>query len=226
MAEIALSTKQQGDGNGSDGTTRTAAGTRMGELYTAHPASLYDRWLRGGKVFEAHFATEGGSATVEANATLDLTEPFFRFTVPSSKVCVPIKVKVTPTVVWVTADGVIIYTSDTDTYTTGGAAPDVRNMASVNSSDSALGTSAVTSIFDGDSVLTEAALTNPRVIDITWFRTGGLFIPYEYNILKGDPMVMIHGTSSFCVAAQATGALEVHYSIIWAELDKSELVNS
>ena len=226
MAEIGIAVQQQGYGLALDSGTRTVAGNRSGALVTSSPQSMYDQWLRAGKVFEAHFATEGGTATIEANAALDLTEPFFRMTCPSSKILVPIRVLVSPTAVWVTADAGFIYTADTDTYNTGGAAPDVRNMAAVSSADSALGTTAMTSVFDGDSVLTENALTNPRVIHATTFRTGGLFIPFEWNILKGDPMVMLHGTSSFAVAFQANGALECQYSVIWAELDKNELVNS
>ena len=226
MTELGGAVQQQGYTTALDGTTRTAAMNRTGALVTSTPASMYDQWLRAGKVFEAHFATEGGSSTIEANATYDATEPWFRLTVPSSKIFIPIKVKVTPTTVWVTTDMIVLSASDTNTYTSGGAAPDVRNLAAVSSVDSALGTTAMTSVFDGDSALTEAAMTNERIIDITVFRTGGLFLPYEYNILKGDPMVMIHGTASFVCNAMLAGALEAHYSVVWAELDKNELVNA
>ena len=224
MAQIGINVQQQGYSLAADASTRTVAGNRSGALVTSSPQAMYDQWLRSGKVFEAHFATEGGSSTIEANATYDPTEPWFRLTVPSSKVMVPIKVKVTPTTVWVTTDMIVLSASDTNTYNTGGAAPDVRNLAAVSSLDSALGTTAMTSVFDGDSALTENAMTNERIIDITVFRTGGLFLPYEYNILKGDPMVMVRG--SFVANAMLAGALEVHYSVVWAELDKNELVNS
>lgn|SRR3990167_6877035 len=226
MAEFGGAVQQQGAGNGADGTTRTVAVNRMGGLVVTHPAALYDQWLRAGKVFEAHFATEGGSSTIEANATVDLTEPFFRLTVPSSKIVVPITARVWVSTVFTTADAFFMTTSDTDTYTSGGAAPDVRNMATVSSLDSALGTTACTSIFDGDSVLTEAALTNPRMFGAKYWVTGDLFSGYEWSILKGDPMIMIHGTSSWQAQAILTGAKECLYSFVWAELDKSELVNS
>ena len=226
MTEIAGAVQQQSDTPASDGSTRSFASNRMGALVTSSPQAMYDQWLRAGKVFEAHFATEGGSSTIEANATYDATEPWFRLTVPSSKIFVPIKVKVTPTTVWVTTDMIVLSASDTDTYNTGGAAPDVRNLAAVSSADSEIGTTAMTSVFDGDAALTENAMTDQRIIDITVFRTGGLYLPYEYNILKGDPMVMIHGTSSFVANAMLAGALEVHYSVVWAELDKNELVNA
>lgn len=223
MSEMGGSVQQQSRSVGSDGRTQNVTINRGGDLTIAQQ---YDRWLREGRVFEAHFATPSGTATIEINTTYDLTEPFFRFTVPSSIVVVPIRVLVTPTTVWVTTDGITIGTSDTDTYTSGGAAPVVKNMAAVSSLDSALKTSSVTNIYDGDSVLTEAALTNPRILDAKVFRTGGLFVPYEYNILKGDPATMIHGPSSFWCNAMLAGAFEVQYSVMWAELDKAELVNS
>jgi len=225
MVEIAAAVQQQTPTYISDGQSGSLSGNRRRAL---HVADQYDQWLRAGQIFEAHFATEGGTATIEANATLDLTEPFFRLTVPSSKILVPIQVKIAPTVVWVTADAVVMYTADTNTYNTGGAAPDVRNLAHISSTDSAINsaTSSMESIYDGDSVLTENALTNPRILDVANFRTGGLFPPYEYNILKGDPMVMIHGASSWAIAVQANGALECFYTVKWAELDKSELVNA
>lgn len=226
MAELGGAVQQQGYSLAAEGTTRTGAMNRSGALVVSTPQAMYDQWLRAGKVFEAHFATEGGTATIESNASIDLTEPFFRMTVPSSKILVPIRVFVTTSAVWVTADGILMGTSEGDTYNTGGAAPDVRNLGVVSGSDSALGTTACTNIFDGDSVLTENALVNPRILHGQFFRTGGLFVPFEYNILKGDPMAMIHGSSSFWIAAQLTGALEAWYSVVWAELDKNELVNS
>ena len=219
--------KQQDYSTHADSAYGAISANRDGALVINDAQGLYDRWLRAGQVFEAHFATPTGTATIEANATYDLTEPFFRMTCPSSKVLVPIQVKITPTTVWVTTDGITLMTSGTSTYNTGGAAPAVRNMAAVSSLDSELESTAMTSVFDGDSALTEDTLVAPiRVIDNIVYRTGGLFIPYEYNILKGDPIVMIHGPSSFLVQAMLAGALECQYTVKWAELDKSALVNS
>ena len=226
MTDIRAFVQQQGRANGADAAYAATMQNRGGQLEINSIEGMYSAWLRAGKVFEAHFATEGGTSTIEANATYDATEPWFRMTCPSSKILVPVKVKVTPTTVWATTDMIVLSVSDTDTYTSGGAAPDVRNLAAVSSLDSELGTTAMTSVFDGDSALTEAAMTDQRIIDITVFRTGGLFLPYEYNILKGDPMVMIHGTASFVANAMLAGAFEANYSVVWAELDKSELVNA
>lgn len=229
MADLDLIIQQQNGGTTADGSSGKAQGLRDGSLITADPASLYQKWLRAGKVFEAHFATETGTATIEANAAYDLTEPFFRLCVPSSKLFVPIQVKITPTTVWVTTDGITLMASADAAdvvVNAGGAAPDVRNLAVVNANESSLGDTAMTSIKDGDSVITEDALTSVRIIDNIVYRTGGLFEPYEYNILKGDPMAIIHGPGRFLVQAMLAGALECQYTIKWAELDKSELVNS
>ena len=219
--------KQQNYSNHVDGAFAAINANRDGALVVNSAQGLYDRWLRAGQVFEAHFGTVLGTATIEANATYDVTEPFFRMTCPSSKILVPIQVKITPTVVWVTTDSVTLMSSGTGTYSAGGAAPLVRNRAAVSSLDSELGATSMTDIYDGDAALTEGTLVAPiRVIDTKVYRTGGLFESYEYNILKGDPWTMIHGPSSFMVQVMAAGALEVHYDVVWAELDKSALVNS
>ena len=219
--------QQQGRANGSDGVYGAAYRNRGGQLEVNTVHGMYDSWLRAGKVFEGHFATEGGTATIENNTAIDLTEPFILLSAPSSKVLVPIKIKVAPAVVWETGDEYILYTSDTEAYSSGGAAMDKVNFAAVSGADSSLGTSALAQAWDGDSALTAAALTNPRIIDFGHFLTGGLHLPYEYNILKGDPIVMLHGAGSvMLMIARTTTTVECAYSVVWAELDKSELVNS
>jgi hypothetical protein len=226
MTEIAINVQQQSDGITADGRTRTVAGDREGALFGGTNEEKYRQWLAAGKVFSAQFGTPGGTATLEANATLTLTEPFFRMTVPSSHVLVPIRVLVNNIAVWDTADAMYLFSVDTNTYSSGGAAPDVDNFANPGSGDSALGTVSCTNIYDGDSALTESAQTNPRLMHVQTKLTGDLFSSFEYNILKGDPMHMIHGESSFYVVFENGGAEEVHYSVIWAELDKNTLVNS
>ena len=225
---MAGNVQQQSSGTTTDGSTRTIAMNRSGAAVISSPQAMYDQWLRAGKVFSAHFATEGGTSTIEINATIDLTEPFFRLTVPSSKIVVPICVNISTTAVKATGDALLMTTSEGDTYTSGGTAPQINNLTVLAAADSAINsaTPSCTNIFDGDSVLTEAALVNPRQFGSKFFKTGGLFVDYEYNILKGDPMVMIHGSSSWQIQAIMAGALECLYEIVWAELDKAELVNS
>lgn len=224
MATVDLDVQQQGYEVGADGQSKELVGTRAGELYIASPQSLYDHWLRSGKVFETH-VTDAGLSTIEANAAFDYTEPFFRFSVPSGKVVVPIKFKVSPATVWVTADAIALVAGDTNTVGSGGTAATARNMAVNTGTGTNLGASAVTSLLHGESVLTETAPTNPRFIDIHTFRTGGLFEPYEYNILKGDPMTMIEGPGAF-LAYLMGSAIDVQIHAIWAELDNNELSNA
>lgn len=228
MAELGLNIQQQGYSVSTDGPVgRTAQGTRSGALFVAE---LYDQWLRAGKVF----SVGGGdapviTATLENNTAIDLTEPFLLHDIPSSKVVVPIMVKVSPAVIWETGDEIVVYASDAVGYSSGGdtLASTIRNLAVPGSGDSELAATATTAIYDGDAVLTMAAVSEVRVIDAVHRLTGDLFSPYEYNILKGDPMVMLHGPSSFAVMiARTTSTVEVLYTYIWAELDKNELVNS
>lgn len=219
--------QQQSRSVASDGGNTSVHVNRGGAMEVNAINALYDRWVRAGQVFEAHFATEGGTATIENNTAIDLTEPFFRLTVPASKAIIPIQFKMIGAVVWETADSVVMYAADTDTYTSGGAAADVKSLFIDNTDTGTPLSSAATNVRDGDSALTEATLTNPRIIDVHTFLTGGLFIPYEYNILKGDPWFYLHGAAAWCVAAaRTTTTIEVLYTAKWAEIDKNELVNS
>ena len=209
-----------------DGDHGQLAQNRDSSLVTGDITSLYNTWLRAGNVWEAHFATESGTATVENNTAIDLTEPFYRMSAKSGRLIVPIQVKIASAVVWETGDEVVVGMSDTATYNTGGAAPDVRNLAVNNGSLSAIGNndSGVVNAFDGDAVLTEDTVTNVRVLDNHHFLTGGLHLPYEYNILKGDPMGMLEGAGSFLVyVARTTTTNEVFYTVKWANLDAAEL---
>lgn len=228
MADIAVRVQQQSDSIALDGTgVTTVRGDREGAMFGGTIEEKYRQWLVAGRVFEAHASGADLQALAEIGVKLNFPEPYWRASVPSSIVVVPIRVKVSPLVIWVTASEIALWTSDTDTFNTGGAASDVNNMASVASIDSALGSVASTNILDGQSALTEDALTNPRIIDMHVVSTGSLSVPYEYNILKGDPMTMIHGPAAWgIVVAPGGSAIECMYSVTWAELDKNTLVNS
>lgn len=228
MTEIAGRVQQQARSVAADSNSNSPGYVnRGGALEINSIQGLYDRWVRAGVVFSAQFATAGGLATIENNTAIDLTEPFFRLTVPASKAIIPIQVKIAAAVVWETGDEVVLFAGDTDTYNTGGAAATVRSMFIDNQGTGNPASSAASSVFDGDSALTESTLTNPRIIDVHHFLTGGLHLPYEYNILKGDPWTYIHGPASFGVMlARTTTTVEVLYTVKWAEIDKNELVNS
>mgnify|MGYP005815061709 CR=1 FL=1 len=208
-----------------DGDTGQLVQERDGALLTGDITSLYNDWIRAGKVWEAHFATETGTATVENNTAIDLTEPFFRMAAKSGKVIVPISVKIAAAVVWETADEVVVIAADTDAGASGGAAPDVRNLA-VGSTSTSIGANdnGVDTPLDGDSAITEGTITNARVLDNHHFLTGGLYLPYEYNALKGDGWTYIEGPGTFLVyVARTSSTVDVFYSVKWAALDAAEL---
>ena len=86
------------------------------------------------------------------------------------------------------------------------------------------GDNGVSNPLDGDSPITEGTTTNFRVIKNGHHLTGGLYIPIEYSILKGDDMCMVEGLGVFGVwLARTTTTVEVLYSVKWAALDADEL---
>lgn len=233
MTEFAGNVQQQSDTITADNRTRTVALDREGALFGGSNEEKYRQWLAAGKVF-AVGGGDGGmgapaSSTIENNTAIDLTEPFFVMDIPSSIVVVPILIKITPAVVWETADEIVVYASNAAGYASGGddLSATIENMAVPGASDSELGTTAITTIRDGDAALTMAAVSDARILDFTNRLTGDLHSPYEYNILKGSPLTMIHGVASLAVmVARTTSTVEVHYQVVWAELDKNSLVNS
>ena len=226
MTTVALNIQQQSSTVVLDGSTRTAAGDREGALFTADIQSKYMQWLLAGKVFETHQAVVATAVTLEANATYDPLEPFFRFTVPSSRTVVPIKVKLVASTAWAAFDRMVVTVHDTDTFNTGGlAGSGVQGLFIDNQGSGNPASSVVTNVLNGDTDLTENAATNLRVISETIaIGTGDPIL--EYNVLKGDSVAAIHGPASFLVNVEAAGAEEIFYQVVWAELDKNYLVNN
>lgn len=225
MTTVGGKIRQIGRALFADGETGQLVQDRSGALLTGDITSRVDGWLRAGQVWEAHFATSTGTATIENNTALDLAEPFFRFGVKAGKVIVPIKVKIAAAVIWETSDEVMVAVADTDAAATGGAVPTILNLA-VGTASTAIGDgdNGVNTPLDGDSPITEGTVTNLRVLDLHTHVTGELGKPYEYNILKGDTVAYIEGLGTFLVyAARTTTTVEVHYSVTWAALDAAEL---
>ncbi len=225
MTTVGGFVKQVGRALFKDDASGQLAQLRDGSLNTSEISSLVQSWTRAGKVFGAQFATEGGSATLENNTALDLTEPFYRMAVKSGKVIVPISVYIAGALVWDTGDEWLIGAYDTDAGAAGGATPDIRNLA-IATAGAAVGDNdnGVSDPLDGDSPITEGATTNLRVLKTGHFLTGGLHLPLEYSILKGDDLTMIEGSSVFGVwLARTTTTLEVFYSVKWAALEADEL---
>lgn len=229
MTEMAVNVQQQGYSVSADGgAARTLQGTRSGALYIGDPHSLYQQWLRAGKIWS--IGPSDGAAltsTIENNTAVDLTEPCLLMDITSAKVLVPIKVKISPAVVWETGDEVVVYASNAVGLNTGGDTITPQNLAIPGSGDSDLDSIAGLTVVDGDAAITMEAVSSLRVVDAQHFLTGGLHLPYEYNVLKGDPMTMIHGPASFAaMVARTTSTAEAFIHAIVAILDKSELVNS
>ncbi len=225
MSDLTAATQQQSRGIVPDGSSGGLHVNRGGQLEVNAIGGLVDSWIRQGRVFETHAATEGGLTTIEANATFDLTEPFFRLTVPSTMVFVPIYITVVTSAVWTTGDLIMLWASDTDTYNTGGLACNTpMSLFLDNQGTGTPRSSGVTSLYDGDSVLTESAVTNIRILDQFGWVTGNLWAPYVWSIFNRPP-VYIHGPASFGMVEKGA-TQEVLYSVIWAELDKNSLVNN
>lgn len=219
--------QQQGRPLGTDNSSGGLYRNRGGQLEVNAVQGMIDAWTREGLVFSSEFTiTQAATltATIEANATVDLTEPFWRMAIPSGYIVVPIFVSVQSETVWVTADYILQWYSDTNTYSAGGASTTVRNLAHPASGISALNTSVCT-VLDGDSALTESTLTNPVLFGAKAFVTGGLFEQYKYSIAAGDPVHYLRGAGAWGLTAKANAAHEVLYQVVWAELNKNEIFN-
>ena len=226
MTEIAIAVQNQSADLTSDGRVRTVAGDREGAVFTGDINAKYMQWLLAGRIFECHQAAVATAVTLEINTAYDPLEPFFRFTIPSSVTVVPIMARVRGSTAWAAFDRMVITAHDTDTFSTGGLVTSgaaglfVDNQGSGNPK-----TSVVTNLLDGDTPLTENAATNLRqIFEAMAIGTGDPIL--QYNVLKGDPIVAIHGPASFLIGLDNAGAEEVFYHVVWAELDKNYLVNN
>lgn len=227
MSDLRALVQQQSRGVSTDGIWANVHMNRSGLLEINSIQGLYDSALRAGKVFVAGPDSFGATSTVEQNASLDLTEPFWRATVPASKVVIPISVQLSLDSVWTTADQVVAWISDTDTYDSGGDICIVRPLFTDHAGNNEPVASALQNVRDGDAALTEKTITNGRIFHSQHFVTGGLHLPYEFNALKGDSYPVIHGPASFGIAVKLGAAGdEAAYQVVWIELDKNEIVNS
>lgn len=224
MTELGGYVKQRGYEIFGDGASHTARMTRSGDMQVNTIHALYDSWLRAGKVFQGGFGTFAGLATVEINAAIDLTEPFIHLTVPVSKVIVPIQVQITYDTAPAALDAMLVGWAEGNTNTAGGAAGLVKPLMGL-AADAPV--SSACTLLDGDSVLTEDTLVNPRLLSQKMITAAGSDVNVlEYNVLKGDPWTYIQGVASFLVWVKAAGAEEVYYHLTWAELDRGEIVNA
>ena len=226
-----IKAKQQNDSIAADDTFRSVAGTRGGALYTG---DLIDQWTRAGKVYTTHNPTIGTAITFSAAAAGGhvLTAPSIRMSVPTSLVVVPLRLRVVFSAMAGTPNEMALVATDTDTYTSGGTSVTLTTFNKVVDGVTALGTSAVTNLRSGSgSALVEAALTNPRVIDIQYFaRADAVSEPkaeWDWSAKRDAGFTYVHGNASILIYISAvTTASAGEFVFEWAELSKSEIVNS
>jgi len=184
---------------------------------------LVDAWTRDGRVFIAHNPVIGTPETMSATGTaITLTAPSLRYTIPSGVIVVPISASIAS--ITVNAKKVVfgVIVNNADSYTTGGdTVPMLCKNALINGTTE-LRATGVTNLHYSDAAITEAALTNPRLLKIlkkAGTATDETTWNPEYNILKGDPMVYLVGPASFLVFdVQETAADEAEFVMTWAEL--------
>lgn len=205
-------------------------GTRSGAGFTS---SIIDQWRRAGKVFQTHNPTLGTAITFSAAAAGGhvLTAPSIRFSVPSSLVVVPLRLKVRFSAMAGTPNEMALVASETDTYSSGGTSVTLTAYNTVIDNATDLATSAVTNLRSGSgSALVEAALVDPRVIDIQYFaRADAVSEPkaeWNFSAAAEDALYYVSGPASILVYISAvTTASAGEFVLEWAELDKSEIVN-
>ena len=217
------------------GTTTTGTGvwrgTRSGAGFVSDQVQ---QWRMAGKVFQTHNPTIGTAITFSAAAAGGhvLTAPSIRFSVPTSLVVVPLRLKVTFSAMAGTPNEMALVATDTDTYSSGGTSVTLAAYNRVVDGVTSLGTSAVTNLRSGSgSALVEGTITNPRVIDIQYFaRADAVSEPkadWSWSAHRDGGFTYIHGAASVLVYISAvTTASAGEFILEWAELDKSEVVNS
>ncbi len=215
--------KQVSAGQSSDGDIEPLHLNRGKALQINSREGLVDQWTRDGRVFVASNAAPQTPETMSATGTaLTLTDPSLRYTVPAGLIVVPIHVALSIITVASKDDIFAVIVNNADSYTSGGDATAMERGNALINGTASLRPSAVTNLHYSDDSITEAALTNPRILKYQESQppaTAQSWNP-EYNILKGDPMVYLIGPASFLVfAVQETTAAEGTFSMSWAELD-------
>lgn len=231
MTDIRGLVQQQSRSVSADSTRIDLPALRDGPLVTA---DIIHQWVREGRVFQTHNPTLGTALTGSAAAAGGhvLTAPSLRFTVPVSTVVVPLRFRATFSAMAGTPNEMAIVASETDSYTSGGTSVTLTAYSAFLSTTGAPKSSVVTNLRSGSgSALVEAALTNPRVLDVNYFaRADAVSEPkaeWDANLAAKGSFYYIHGPASILVYLSAvTTALTYEFIMEWAELDKNVLVNS
>jgi len=225
MASLDLVAKVQQIGAGvlRDGDVGRLHMTRDRALQVNDRSALVDMWTRQGRVWTASNPAIQTPETMSAAGTaLVLTDPSLRYTVPAGAVVVPIHVQFAAGQVTAKNDLFAVLATASDSYTSGGEALTPYNALISPNTDTET-PSTVTNILNSDTSIVEAALIRPRLLKIERHESladSVTPIAFEYNILKGDPMVYMIGPASFLAfLVQETTAAEASFSMSWAVLD-------
>lgn len=227
MASLDLVAKVQQLGSGilRDGDSDGLRMNRERALQINDRSALVDMWTRQGRVWTASNPVIGQPETMSATGTAyTLTAPSLRYTVPAGAVVVPLHVQFA--VGQVTAKNNImgVLATASDSYSSGGdAVPMVPYNAIVLPNVGDETASTVTNLHYSDTAIVEGSLVRPRCLkNIRSEALADSVMPqdYEYNVLKGDPMVYLVGPASFLVfLVQETTAAEAEWSMSWAVLE-------
>ena len=211
----------------SDGSYAALSMNRAGALRVNSFQGLYERWLADGRVFFSGTPALGTPETMSAAGTaFTLTAPALHMTIPSGLTVVPIYTRISVASVQTKDDIFAVVVGDTDTFTSGGEAMQAARNGVVQS-NSAYRTTGVTNLVHSDTAIVEGALTRPRIIYTAYHQAHGSDLSaetnFEYNILKGDAMVVLEGPAVFVAyMVQETTAAEAVWAMAWAELDGDE----
>ena len=207
----------------SKGSFADILATARGALTVNTPAALVERWMADGRVFQSGTPAAGTPETMSAAGTaFTLTAPSIHMTIPSGLTVVPISLIIEASTATVKHNLFGVFTSDTDTFTSGGEAMQAaRNM--LTESNAAYRTTGVTNLLHSDTAIVEAALTRPRILKVAKENPVNLAVTFEYSILKGDPMTVLTGPAALIAfLVQETTAAEAVWTMTWAELDTEE----
>lgn len=187
-------------------------------------AKIWDLFALAGYMFNAHETTIGTPITGQAvnAAGIVLTAPALRFTVPSGLTVFPRRLNLAIQTAAGTLNEMQAIYTDTDTYTSGGAAVTARNWRTSGGR-----ASAVTNLLHcSGAAIVEAAITNPRQL-WTYVRPAAFAAGETFDGLttvQWDDLVPIIGPASFLVFLGAAGtALTYSFALDWAEVPTAHL---
>jgi len=221
--------KQLGRDVGVDGGAGDFYINRSHALEVNTREAMVDAWTREGKVFILNNPVIGQTETMSgAGTAVTLTAPSLRFTVPAGVIAVPLWAQASIATVINKNDLFHVLVTDSDSYTSGGAAVPMTVLNALIKNGASLGGHGLTNIHYSNTAIVEGALSNPRLLkslrregqvselNTTWNP--------EWNWVKGDPGAYLVGPASFLVyIVQETTPAEAEFSMGVAILKANEV---